>query len=179
MNSYKKQIMAVEKLSPDHSYYERFQSITLHDLQLEGVPEHIDYAGELYGRKGEFHVTIMSIKRTAARIDPSRTEQLTRELIALFKSYIAKNPLNNWHLLGEYRLVEDIGTKTIVTMAEVEGLKELFETIGDHYGVDIPMQPAHITLATQDNHPGIPVNTPTQLEEISKVISLDFEATAA
>jgi hypothetical protein len=77
--------------------------------------------------------------------------------------------------LNDLRLVNNpsVGKLTVVAMVRVAGLRELFEEINTKLGVDLPLQPAHVTLLHYgQNFPnGIWLNNSADLKEYSRPLT--------
>lgn len=142
---------------------------------LSGLPKNLVVEDHIFQRKDEFHCTLVSLKKISAMIDADNIETVDARLVELFKDFISDKPLTDLKLTNNYSLVSDLGTHTVVVLVELSGMERYFELLRREFNVDIPSQPLHITLYTQESHPGIPINSHEQMEKIAKDIELDFE----
>lgn len=159
--------------SPYNNFENRF--ITLAGLELPGeLPEALEAAGNTFVRKPEFHITLLPVERTAARIDEGRVEELRPQIADEFYQFVGNQPLTEYELIDDLRLVEASETnKTIIVLAALKGIDELFSTLSSKHGVEIPIQPIHITLYTlPQDRIGIPINSYEELERMSQPIEL-------
>lgn len=149
-------------------------SITLTNLKVADLPERLEFEGDEFVVKPEFHITLINFDKLAKIIDDVGPEKLKPEIVDVFYEFVKRRPLAQYALLNELRLVrvaED--NKTIIVMAKLEGIDELFDALSKKYGVALPVQPTHITLYTLPTDTfGIPINSYNELGEISKQIEL-------
>ena len=154
-----------------NNYENKF--IQLADLKLENLPESIEFEGDLFIIKSEFHITLLSVENAAKIIDASNFEILKLEIVNDFHNFVKETPLVDYELLEELRLVNVEGNKTIIVMTKLHGIENLFNTLSQKYGAEIPVQPTHITLYTLPPDTfGIPINSYEELEKISKPIEI-------
>ncbi len=149
-------------------------SMTLRDLELPELPETLEAAGESFVRKPEFHITLLNFAHWADATDKGRAGELRTQMVEEFYRFVGSQPLTDYELTGELRLVEaGEDNKTVVAMAAVRGIDELFGALSAKLGVDIPVQPTHITLYTLPaDRFGIAINSYEELEKISQPIEL-------
>lgn len=149
-------------------------SMTLRDLELPELPETLDTAEESFVRKPEFHITLLNFAHWADVIDKDRAEELKSQMVEEFYRFVGSQPLTDYELTGELRLVEaGEDNKTVVAMAAVRGIDKLFGALSAKIGSDIPVQPTHITLYTLPaDQFGIAINSYEELAKISKPIEL-------
>lgn len=156
----------------DYINYKNY-SITLGNLKLPDLPPELEVDGERFIVKKEFHITLLNLGHNAKIINPDNIDGLKAELIKSFYEFIDKQPLTDYELTNDLRLVNVDGNQTIVVLVKMPKIKELFAMLGQKYGVDLPVQPTHITLYTLPTDTiGIAINSYQMLEEISRPIDL-------
>ena len=154
------------------NYQDRF--ITLANLNLPELPKILEVSGDKLVIKPEFHIALLAVERVAEIINKASADMLRQEIVAEFDKFVKDRPLTDYELLpGDLRLVRVNGNKTIVVMAEMPRIQELFDTLGKKYKTELPAQPTHITLYTlPDDTFGIPIFSYDDLEKISQPIEL-------
>lgn len=156
--------------------YNNFENkfITLPSLNIADLPQTWEFNGNEFVVKQEFHITLLNIDYIVEIIGSKNVENLKPEIADEFYKFVSKQPLTQYTLLNELRLVsvaED--NKTIVVMAKLEGIDKFFDNLSEKYGVALPVQPAHITLYTLPTDMfGIPINSYEELEKISEPIDI-------
>jgi hypothetical protein len=146
--------------------------ITLQNLELAGLPDKINVAGQEFQLKDEFHLSLICVYEIANLIDPQRKQQIEKLIVREFANYIKNQPLDKFKLRGDYRFVQLDIRKTIIALADVEGLANFFKTLSQKFGKDLPVQPAHITLYTLQPNVGIGILSHQELGSNSAPISL-------
>jgi hypothetical protein len=142
------------------------------DIQLKGLPPTVSVDGDVLLRKNEFHISLVCTKRLAPLINPVNPKQAEQALVATFVDFVQKTPLIEFTLTGKFYLVNKGDRKTVVALCEMPGLAELFAHLNQALGVDLPVQPAHITLYTLQPDAGIGVLSEDELHQIGKLIDL-------
>lgn len=157
---------------PYNNFENRF--ITLADLKVADLPQTWEFDGDDFVVKPEFHITLLSVERIAKLIDSANAEKLKPEIAKEFYEFVKKRPLTQYTLTDDIRLVrasED--NKTVVVMAKLEGINELFDTLSKKYDTKLPVQPTHITLYTLPTDTfGIPINSYEELKKISEPVDV-------
>ena len=154
------------------NYQDRF--ISLANLKLPDLPASLELGGDRFVVKPEFHITLLAVERIAEIINKKSIDMGQKEIVADFYDFVKKQPLTEYELLADdLRLVRVDGSRTIIAMAEMPRIQELFARLSDKYDTDLPVQPAHITLYTLPGDTfGIPIFSYEDLENISEPIQL-------
>lgn len=148
-------------------------SMVLGNLRLPDLPKELELAGDRFIVKKEFHVTLISLEHNAEIIDPGNVEQIKAGLIKDFYDYTGRQPLTEYQLTDDLRLVDDGGNKTVVIMVTMPKIEDFFIRLSQKYGADLSVQPTHITLYTLPTDTfGIPICSYQELEAISEPIEL-------
>jgi hypothetical protein len=154
-----------------NNYQNKF--IQLANLKVGGIPENLKFAGNEFIIKNEFHITLLAVERIARIIESDNVENLKLEIVDEFNKFVAEHPLTEYRLLDDVRLVTVDNNKTIVVIAELQGIESLFDRLSKKYKVELPVQPAHITLYTLPTDTfGIPIFSYEHLSGISETVQI-------
>lgn len=161
--------MITERHNYDNGY------IGLVNLELRGLPEQVHLGEYNLTLKSEHHISIICAKRIAPIIDDENANAIESKLVEDFKDYVAnKNPLIEYKLTEEYRLVRRDEKMSLVVIVILNGLVEYFEHLQNKYNIDLPLQPAHITLYTLQLNVGIGILSDEQLKNDSEVVDINL-----
>ena len=161
--------MKFNMITDRHNYDNGY--IGLVNLDIGELPETIECESYTLHRKSEFHISLVCAKRIAPLIYPDDEDRGREEIVAHFLRIVKDIPLTDFELLPELRFVEKDVRKTLVVMAKVPGIKELFDRLRTEYlGVDIPTQQTHITLYTLQPEAGIGLLSKEEVDKISRPV---------
>jgi hypothetical protein len=163
-------------ISEHHNYDNGY--IGLVDLKLNGLPDKISVEGYELLLKSEHHISLICAKKIAPLIDANRAAEIEAEIVEFFKQYIQRTPLTEFSLTGLFRLVKRDERVTLVAMVNVPGVGELFNELAGKYGVELPLQPTHITLYTLQPETGIGILSPAELERDSHAVDVALKISA-
>ncbi len=137
------------------------------------LPEKIELKGHTLYVKDEFHITLLNVKFLAEIINPTNYETIKNQLLQEFDDFIQTHSLANYTVTNELRFVQENDKKTLVVIAHVDNLDELFELLSQKFSVNLPRQVAHVTLYRHPkNFIGIPINSAEALRSISQPITV-------
>jgi hypothetical protein len=134
-------------------------------LNLFGLPAEVDVLGERWAVKDEFHVTAAHAPHLAQRTGLP-LEHVAEELAAALEGRRA-GPVR---VSDELRLVRDGDERTLIVMASVDGLADLYVELSGRLGAPLAPPPAHITLYTRPGGEGIGVHDETGLRELTRTL---------
>lgn len=147
--------------------------IRLEDLQLNKLPDRIKVDGDELVIKQEFHISLVWAGRLSEIVDKKDKEKIQKEMIEEFDNFTKKHSLKDYKLTKELRLVKREKRKSVIAMAEVPNISLFFERLSQKYGVDLPVQPTHITLYTLPTDKiGIGILSYGELDMYSELIDL-------
>jgi hypothetical protein len=133
---------------------------------LFGLPEDIHALGEDWAVKDEFHVTAADTPWLAERTGVP-LEHAWRELAAALEGRRA-GPV----CVGdELRLAREGDERTLIVMARVEGLGELYTELSRRLGAPLAPPPAHITLYTRPGGAAIGVHDQGELRTLTQPLT--------
>ncbi len=115
------------------------------------LPESLEVGGQVFQKKDEFHVTIINargIARTLAEGDVKKEDFLKEELKRLLAEYVRTHTLSFSGFVGDLRLAKTAERTSIAARCRIQGLGGYFETVRRVLNVDVPVQPAHVSLYT-------------------------------
>jgi hypothetical protein len=158
-------------MSDTYSIYKN-KSILLADLKIGNLPQTLKVGEDEFVVKPEFHITLLS-SWGISKVIGSKNVELEPEAIEEFYKFVESFPLTRYKLSNELRFVNVNGNKTIVVMANLDGIDKLFDILSKKYGVKIPVQPTHVTLYTlPTDRIGIGINSYEELKKISEPIKI-------
>lgn len=146
--------------------------ISLVDIELHQLPETISVDEYQLLKKDEFHVSLVCLKQLDEMLAPDVLGDKKEAVKNSFLEFERSNPLVDFKLTGEYRLVKRKERVTIVAMVSMPGLEELFTKLRADTGLNLPTQPAHITIYTLQPNVGIGLTSLQQIEAESVGVGL-------
>ena len=114
----------------------------------------------------------MALKYLVPLINQNGGAVTEDQLAQDFLNYQRTIDLTHFQPTGDFRHVKREERETIVAMVAMPGLAELFARLSAKYGVQLPVQPAHITLYALQPDAGIGLFSQAELERDSTPISL-------
>jgi hypothetical protein len=138
---------------------------------LTGLPETVEHDGIVLHKKSELHVSLVSIEKLTqkALVDAATFEDGCLEL---FNRFVRTQPLDDIVLTGELRYATKRDKRSIVAMATVAGIDELFTDLSERSNADLPVQPTHVTLYTAQPDMGISISSYDELDAISVPVEI-------
>src|SRR3954471_6661130 len=148
------------------SLYPHAHGSVLVPLALFGLPGAIDVRGESWALKDEFHVTAAHAPWLARRAGVT-LERAWGELAAALEGRRA-GPVR---VGEELRLVREGDERTLIVMARVDGLGELYTELSGRLGTPLAPPPAHITLYTRPGGAAIGVHDESELRALTQPLT--------
>jgi hypothetical protein len=145
------------------SLYPHARAGVLVPLALFGLPERVEALGEAWQLKDEFHVTAAHAPWLAARAGVS-LERAWDELRCALEGRRA-GPVR---IGDELRLVREGMERTIVVMARVDGLGDLYAELSGRLGAPLAPPPTHVTLYTRPGGAAIGVHDESDLRSLTE-----------
>ncbi|HEY5153009.1 MAG TPA: hypothetical protein VII55_03470 [Candidatus Saccharimonadales bacterium] len=140
---------------------------------MAGLHEEIEFEGHTLFVKDEFHITLVAAKYLAEMISPNKQAPVINQILLEFDKFTATTPLDKYELSGNLRFAQVGEQKTIILMAKVPNLDQLFEQLSQQFSVELPKQQTHVTLYRYPkDFIGIPIPSPKILEDSSKSIDI-------
>jgi hypothetical protein len=130
---------------------------------LFGLPERFEADGMTWAVKDEFHVTAANTPWLAQRAGVS-IERAWDELSAALEGRRA-GPVR---IGEELRLVREGDERTLIVMARVDGLGDLYAELSGRLGAPLAPPPTHITLYTRPDGEAIGVHDESELRLLSE-----------
>lgn len=134
-------------------------------VNLFGLPETLDAFGETWAVKGEFHVTAVSARYVAERAGRS-VEEAWAEIVPAIEGRHA-GPVR---VADELRMAREGEERTLLVMASVDGLHDLYTELARWLGVPLEPPPTHITLYTRPGGKGIGLHDADDLQAMTRVL---------
>lgn len=135
---------------------------------IDGLPAVIEALGETWQRKREFHVT------AASRALLERAGAGRADLWEVVTAVAANRRIGPISVGREVRRVTDAdrpGLRTLIVMADVEGLSAVHRELSAALGAPIEPPPTHVTLYSSDPAQGIGIDDLKQLDQRAQALS--------
>lgn len=136
-------------------------------VEISDLPESIEIEGETLHRKPSFHVSLLCVKDILEKYG-----DVEKKILDFFCSFVKDNDISFVKYTGEFRLAKSEKRKSVIARCEISNLKKFSESLGQELSVEIPPQPAHVTLYTLQPDVGIGLNDPKAMEENSVPIQV-------
>ena len=94
------------------------------------------------------------------------------EILQHFCDFSEQHEIKFEGFTKEFRLAAREERKSIVAMCKISNLDTFAEYLTEKIGLPIPPQPTHVTIYTRQPNMGIGLNSPTELEEKSRVVAV-------
>jgi hypothetical protein len=155
------------------SVHIRSGSSVLVPVRIDGLPERIEALGESWERARDLQVTVIPAEliRSAgsAQADPW-------EIVAAVLDRHDVGPIS---IRRDVRRVADPdrpGLRTVIAMAEVEGLADVYAALSAALGAPLRVPPVHVTLYSSDPTATIDLSDREQLRERAPALPLEQQA---
>jgi hypothetical protein len=149
------------------SLYAIEQDVVLVPLTLLGLEREVVALGLRWRLKNEFHVTALSARRVADLVG-SEPESVWGVVEPALRDHEVDEVVLRTR---ELRMVEEEDNRTLVAMADVNGLSALYDDLSRRLQIQIPPPPAHVTLYTNPGGEGIGLHDETDLRELTRELS--------
>src|SRR5665811_1186644 len=107
------------------------RSIVLANLRVADLPESLEFGGDKFVVKPEFHITLLNFENIATLIGSANVEKLKPKILEEFNKFVSQHPLTQYTLSNELRLVRVGENKTIVVLVKLEGIDKLFDALSN------------------------------------------------
>lgn len=145
-------------------------SLGLEERIFAEFPDSVEWAGNTLTKKDEYHVTICKGDEVynAAQLNLPEGEE---KLLAFFKTFVAERPIALQSFLSDFHYATDDarGRKTIIIRCTMRNLEEFFSALNKKFNIEMPTQPAHITLYALERNEGIHINNVEKMESLERV----------
>lgn len=136
----------MDKLS-ERIYYDRGYIVLDIDFP-KGFPESVTVDNQKLTLKSELHISLINAKKIAKLANPDSPNDTEKKIVDEFKDFIRLKPIEEYKLLGQYRLVQKDDRHSVIVEAQVRGLRDFFDVLNRKFAKNIPYQPTHATLYT-------------------------------
>lgn len=127
-------------------------------------PTEIVREGTRLMKKDEFHVTLLYVRNASVLANVS-----AEELKSFFNSFADMHSIQLRSFVDDFRYVEKGDKRTIVVRCVVSNLENLFAALNNTYRINMPTQPAHVTLYTLQKNVGIHIPSIEAMEQLPKI----------
>jgi hypothetical protein len=140
---------------------------------LPRLPERVPFAGETLVRVTDQHVSVFSADRIGPALmrslDLSEQEALLR--LASIRPAVKKAGLRLALVGPHLRYARRNERATLIAMATVDGLADLYDRLSAALGMPVEAPPAHVTLYSRPGTRGIGLTTTAELERHSRPLT--------
>ena len=140
----------------DETSFSIARDLSLH--VFDSLPETLEWKGKTFLKKKEFHITLVHAPVI-----------LMEQLIQVFNRFVARTSVELERFENEFRSQKKEANETIVIRCVATNLIELFQEINTTLSIDLPLQPAHVTLYSIDENVGIAIDSVTEMELLPRV----------
>jgi uncharacterized glyoxalase superfamily protein PhnB len=152
-----------------------YASIIMHIAPLPNLPPQLTIHGHTYRAVPDFHCTLVSLSKLASQLaehDGVTPEVAEQQVLDVATEAINRIKPTFAGYLNEIRLADKLSVdkRTIIVMAQVAGLREVFDELNSKLGLNQPVQPAHVTMYHdgKDFPFGISLNSSADLDEYTR-----------
>jgi len=140
-------------------------------IEIGNLPEKISVEGNELLLKSEFHVSLVCIKRL---IEPygEAAADIEQKILELFCAFVSKNAISFLTYKDEFRLAVFEERKSIIVLCDVSNLDKFPQLLKSELGIEISIQPTHITLYTLEPDAGIGLNSKAEMEAKSHPVAV-------
>ncbi|OGG49689.1 hypothetical protein A2763_03345 [Candidatus Kaiserbacteria bacterium RIFCSPHIGHO2_01_FULL_54_36] len=131
---------------------------------FEEFPKTVVWEGLTLLKKDEFHVTLLNI--TSLRNGAGISDETVMSFLDEFAKQHRFEPTA---FLDDFRFVREGERASVVIRCRVSNLEELFREIRRKFNIDLPLQPAHVTLYTLQRNGGIHIPSEEVMESLPPV----------
>lgn len=154
------------RLTPATLHAYRHGSVVV-PLNVVGLDAEIVALDERWTVKEEFHLTAASTPWLAERLGRD-----VDDVSAAAAQAAAATEVTRVTLRDELRVVRRDAERTIVAMADADGLDAFCAALGERLGASVPVPPTHVTLYTRPGGEGIGLLEQADLDRFSEPVEL-------
>jgi hypothetical protein len=139
--------------------------------KFDGLPQEVDVDGQPFGKKSEFHVTVVNARQIAREIaggDSQKMVELETELQRILGEYVDLTPISLDHFEDDLRLAVSAERVSVAARCAMNGLEGYFAKINEIYGREFPIQPAHVSIYTKTGA-AVGIDSVEQMESYKKI----------
>ncbi|PCI27726.1 hypothetical protein COB55_05210 [Candidatus Wolfebacteria bacterium] len=136
---------------------------------IESLPKTLEVNGKILFLKSSFHVSLVCVKDIVSQYGTAAEQRV----IDLLCNFVSENKISFTNYKDEvrYAVDEETGRETLIVMSDVSNIDEFFKRLNKELGFNIEVPPTHITLYTLQPDKGIGLNTSSDIEEKSTILT--------
>jgi 16S rRNA (adenine1518-N6/adenine1519-N6)-dimethyltransferase len=131
------------------------------------LPDTIEIEGDTLTKKDHFHVSLLCVKNILEKY-PDKEE----EIIQHFCNFSQEHEVKFKGFTKEFRLATREERKSVIAMCKVSNLDAFAKYLSQKIGMEVAIQPTHVTIYTLQPSMGIGLNSPEELEEKSEIVEV-------
>lgn len=167
-----------------YQYVRTFIGLPVDARVFAHFPEEIEWAGVSLTKKDKFHMTIcrgddvFALANEATGISPADAEE---KLARIFNAFVEKSPIQISEFLNDFRYAKDTNEEkeAVLIRCKATHLLEFFDVLRKEFGIEIPLQPAHISLYVLEGKSGVHIPSENIMECLEKVSLPSLEGALA
>lgn len=134
-----------------------YAQLELPSSLFESLPDTVSVNDTTLNKKSEFHVTLV------------HAHERDDEIRALFDRFVKEHPIRLLSFDDDVRHAAKDGKETILVRCTVSNLEVLFQKMREDIGINLPVQPTHVTLYTLPLRRGVAIDSAEEMEALSRV----------
>ncbi len=140
-------------------------------VEVKDLPNTISVQGNELLLKSSFHVSLVCVKRL---IEPygEAAADIEQKILELFCAFVSKNAISFLTYKNEFRFAVFEERKSAIVLCEVSNLDKFPQLLKSELGIEIPVQPTHVTLYTLEPDAGIGLNSQAEMEVKSRPVAV-------
>lgn len=169
-----------------YEYKSGYIGLSVEASVFGAFPETIEWGGNVLTKRDNFHMTICCVNNperddcAVALAERRGIERSVAEdrVLRLFNSFVARQPIDLVSYSDDFRFAVDErrGRKSVVIRCVARGVEEFFIELNRDLGIDMPIQPVHVTLYTLEKNLGIHIPNGAAMEHTGKVPLPELES---
>lgn len=123
-------------------------------------------------KKDTFHFTVLHVEtacelmRAAGGLQHASAEE---KVTAFFNTFVEKHPIDLVSFQDDFRYAQKDEKRTVVVRCIASNLTEFFAELNHTFGIDMPIQPTHVTLYTLQKNVGIHIPSDEVMNSLPNV----------
>lgn len=156
--------------------YKYSKGYIIHRLNEIKLPATINLSGVEFIAKDPLHCSLIAVKKIVPIImerDQTTEANTEEKVLEAVSTAIMKIQPHITGYLNEFRIAEkpDEAKRTVIVMAKVDGIEQLFIKVNEILNLEIPTQPTHVTLYTLANGKPIGVTSINELADFTRPLT--------
>jgi len=144
------------------------------NVEINNLPEKFSINGHNLYSKSSFHTSLLCVKNIVENYGKS-VEKIEQKILEQFCEFISKSSISFISYTGDFRFACFEERKSVIAMCKVSNLESFSKSLGMGLGIEITLQPTHVTIYTLQKDVGIGLNSQAELDTKSVLIQVSEE----